>query len=427
VAAVAIEAAPAEYDSPLYRSALAQLDETARLLNLDPGLHERLRHPKRALIVSVPTAMDDGTTRVFTGYRVQHNLTLGPCKGGVRYHEEVSLGEVAALAMWMSWKCALMGLPYGGAKGGVAVRPWELSRRELENMTRRYTSEIAPFIGPDMDIPAPDMGTDEQVMAWMMDTYSILRGYTVHGVVTSKPLLLGGSLFRREATGRGAVHVFERACKAWRRDPGGMRAAVQGFGNVGSVAAEALAALGVKVVAVGDRTGAVFNGRGLDVPALAAHARENGGAVRDFPGGEPLSPEEILLQPCEVLVPAALGNVITAGNAGKLPCQVVLECANGPTSPEADAVLAERGIEVLPDVLVNAGGVTVSYFEWVQDTEHYFWEADEVEARLHKIMARAFDAATALSREKRVSMRLASLMLGVSRVAEGKRLRGLYP
>ena len=419
--------APAEYDSPLYRAALAQLDETARLLNLDPGLHQRLRHPKRTLIVSVPTAMDDGTTRVFTGYRVQHNLTLGPCKGGVRYHDDVSLGEVAALAMWMSWKCALMGLPYGGAKGGVTVRPWELSRNELENMTRRYTSEIAPFIGPEMDIPAPDMGTDEQVMAWMMDTYSILRGYTVHGVVTSKPILLGGSLFRREATGKGAVHIFERACKAWRRDPAGMRAVVQGFGNVGSVAAEALAALGAKVVAVGDRTGAVRNERGLGIPALIAHARENGGAVSGFPGGEPLPLEELLAQPCEVLVPAALGNVIHAGNAERLACKVVLECANGPTSPGADAILAGRGIEVLPDILANAGGVTVSYFEWVQDTEHYFWEADEVEARLRKVMARAFDAVKSLSEEKRVSMRHASLMLGVSRVAEGKRLRGLYP
>ncbi|MBI1724560.1 MAG: Glu/Leu/Phe/Val dehydrogenase [Candidatus Tectomicrobia bacterium] len=264
-------------------------------------------------------------------------------------------------------------------------------------------------------------------MAWMMDTYSILRGYTVHGVVTSKPILLGGSLMRREATGRGAVYVFERACRAWKWDPSRMRAAVQGFGNVGSVAAEALAALGVKVVAVADRTGAVRNERGLDIPALIAHARENRGEVRGFPGGEPLPPEELLTQPCEVLVPAALGNVITGENAGRLACRAVLECANGPTSPEADAILAGRGVTVLPDVLVNAGGVTVSYFEWVQDTEHYFWEAGEVDARLRKIMGQAFDSVRALAEEKRVSPRLASLMLGVSRVAEGKRLRGLYP
>jgi len=411
----------------MYRTALAQLDETARLLSLDQGLHERLRHPKRAFIVSVPTQMDDKTTRVFTGYRVQHNLTLGPCKGGVRYHEDVTLGEVAALAMWMSWKCALMGLPYGGAKGGIAVRPWELSANELENMTRRYTSEIAPFIGPDMDIPAPDLGTDEQTMAWMMDTYSILRGYTVHGVVTSKPLLLGGSLLRREATGRGAVYVFERACRAFGWEPSGMRAVVQGFGNVGSVAAEALAALGAKVVAVGDRTGAVRNEKGLDIPALAAHAQENGGAVKGFPGGEGMSGDELLLQPCDLLVPAALGHVVTAENAGRISCRALLECANGPTSPEADAILGERRIAVLPDILANAGGVTVSYFEWVQDTEHYFWEAEEVDSRLRKIMTRAFEEVRALAEAKKVSLRLASLMLGVSRVAEGKRLRGLYP
>jgi len=411
----------------MYRSALTQLDETARLLGLRADLHERLRHPKRSFVVSVPTKMDDGTTRVFTGYRVQHNLTLGPCKGGVRYHEDVSLGEVAALAMWMSWKCALMGLPYGGAKGGVRVDPAELSRREVENLTRRYTAEIAPFIGPDMDIPAPDMGTDEQTMAWMMDTYSILRGYTVHGAVTSKPLLLGGSLFRRESTGRGAVQIFENACLTWKWRPEELTAVVQGFGNVGAVAAEALAALGVRVIAVGDRSGAVRNDRGLDVAALVAHAAENEGLVRGFSGGEALPSGDLLLQPCDLLVPAALGNVITEANAGRLACRAVLECANGPTSPEADAILEERGIAVLPDVLVNAGGVTVSYFEWVQDTEHYFWEAEEVEARLRKIMTRAFNEVRSLAEERGCTLRIASLMLGVSRVAEGKRLRGLYP
>ncbi len=416
-----------EFDSPMYRAGLDQLDRTARLLNLRDDLHQRLRHPKRAFIVSVPTEMDDGSTKVFTGYRIQHNLTLGPCKGGVRYHEEVSLGEVAALAMWMSWKCALMGLPYGGAKGGITVRPWELSDRELERMTRRYTSEIAPFIGPDMDIPAPDMGTDEQTMAWMMDTYSILRGYTVHGAFTSKPLLLGGSLMRREATGKGAVYVFERACESLGWKPAGMTAAVQGFGNVGSVAAEALAALGGKVIAVADRTGALHNGNGLDIPALIAHAIENRGLIQGFPGGEPMAPEDLLTTRCDLLVPAALGGVIDERIAGRVECRGILECANGPTLPEADSVLEERGIVVLPDVLVNAGGVTVSYFEWVQDTQHYFWETEEVDTRLRKIMVHAFDEVDALAKEKNVSLRLASLMLGVSRVAEGKRLRGLYP
>jgi glutamate dehydrogenase (NAD(P)+) len=416
-----------EYDSPMYRAALAQLDETARRLNLAPDLHERLRHPKRAFVVSVPTAMDDGTTKVFHGYRVQHNLTLGPCKGGLRYHEEVNLGEVAALAMWMSWKCALMGLPYGGAKGGVAVRPWELSTIELENLTRRYTTEIAPFIGPDIDIPAPDMGTDEQTMAWMMDTYSMLQGYSVQGVVTSKPILLGGSLFRREATGRGAAYIFERACKTWGWNPAEMTAVVQGFGNVGSVLTESLDELGTKVIAVGDRSGAVYKDGGLDIPGLLAHTRDNAGLVKGFPGGDAIPSEDLLLLPCDVLAPAALGSVITEKNVGRIQCKVVLECANGPTSPEADAVLKENGIVVLPDVLVNGGGVTVSYFEWVQDTEHFFWEVEEVDARLRKIMTRAFDECKNLAQEKGVSMRFAALMLGVSRVAEAKRLRGLYP
>ena len=416
-----------DYDSPMYRAALAQLAETARLIDLPDNLHERLSHPKRAFIVSVPTAMDDGKTRVFAGYRVQHNLTMGPAKGGVRYHEDVTLGEVAALAMWMSWKCALMGLPYGGAKGGVAVNPRNLSATELENLTRRYTTEIAPFIGPDIDIPAPDMGTNMQVMAWMMDTYSILRGHTVHGVVTGKPLLLGGSLLRREATGRGAVFVFERACRAWGWDPAGMTAVIQGFGNVGAVAAENLQGLGVKITAVGDRSGAVRNPKGLDTDAILCHCRENQGWVKNFPGGEPITNEDLLAEPCDILVPAALGGVIHEQNADRLRCRAVLECANGPTTPGADAILNEKGILTLPDILVNAGGVTVSYFEWVQDTEHYFWEEAVVEARLQKIMKRAFEEVNALATGKKVSLRAASLMLGVSRVAEAKKLRGLYP
>ncbi len=415
------------YDSPLYRAALAQLGETARLIDLPDNLHERLRHPKRAFIVSVPTAMDDGSTRVFNGYRVQHTLTMGPGKGGVRYHEDVSLGEVAALAMLMSWKCALMGLPYGGAKGGVAVNPREFSDREIEHLTRRYTTEIAPFIGPDIDIPAPDMGTNLQVMAWMMDTYSILRGHTVHGAVTGKPLLLGGSHMRREATGRGAVCVFGRACRAWGWDPAGLTAVIQGFGNVGAVAAERLRGLGVKITAVGDRSGAVRNPKGLDTDAILRHCRENQGWVKNFPGGEPITNEDLLVEPCDILVPAALGGVIHEQNADRLRCRVVLECANGPTTPEADSILNEKGILALPDILVNAGGVTVSYFEWVQDTEHYFWEESEVNTRLQKIMVRAFEEVNATATREKVSLRAAGLMLGVSRVAEAKKLRGLYP
>ena len=416
-----------EYDSPMYRAALVQLDETASLLNLPSDLHARLRHPKRSFIVSVPTSMDDGTTKIFTGFRVQHNLTLGPCKGGIRYHEDLNLGEVSAMAMWMSWKCGLMKLPFGGAKGGVAVRPWELSTKELENLTRRYTSEIGPFIGPDIDIPASDMGTDDQIMAWMMDTYSMLQGHTVHGSVTSKPILLGGSMGRGEATGRGAAYVFEQACRAWKWDPTEMTAIIQGFGNVGSAAAMMLNDLGVKIIAVEDRMGAVGNERGLDVSALFNHIQESESGVRDFSGGEPLTNNELLSHPCDLLVPAAVGNVITEENVDSLSCQVILECANGPTSPKADEVLMERGIVVLPDILANAGGVTVSYFEWVQDTAHYFWDAEEVDHRLGKVMTRAFDEVRATAEENDVSLRTAALMLGVHRVAEGKRMRGLYP
>lgn len=416
-----------EYDSPMYRAALAQLDDTARLLHLDDGIHRRLRHPKRTLLVSIPTKMDDGSTRVFSGYRVQHNLTLGPSKGGIRYQEDVSLGEVAALAMWMSWKCALMNLPFGGAKGGVAVKPYELSERELEGLTRRFTAELLPFIGPEMDILAPDMGTNEQVMAWMMDTYSMLSGHTVHGAVTSKPILLGGSLLRNEATGKGAVYVFEHACKSWNWNPAEMTAVIQGFGNVGSVAAAALDALGTKIIAVGDRTGAIRNERGLDVSALTRYKLANEDKVKGFPSGEKMSPDDLLYEKCDLLVPAALGGVITKENADRLRCRFILEGANGPVTPEADEVLAEKNIIIFPDILANAGGVTVSYLEWVQDTQHFFWEAEEVDARLHKIMFRAFQEVKAVSEQKGISLRLAALSLGVQRVAEAKKLRGLYP
>ncbi|MDA0999046.1 MAG: Glu/Leu/Phe/Val dehydrogenase [bacterium] len=416
-----------ECDSPMYRAALAQLDDTACLLHLDDGIHQRLRQPKRALLVSIPVKMDNGSTRVFAGYRVQHNLTLGPSKGGIRYQEDVSLGEVAALAMWMSWKCSLMNLPYGGAKGGVAVKPYELSQRELEGLTRRFTAELLPFIGPEMDIPAPDMGTNEQIMAWMMDTYSMISGHTVHGAVTSKPVLLGGSLLRAEATGKGAVYVFEHACKSWGWNPAEMTAVIQGFGNVGSVAAASLDALGTKIVAVGDRTGAIRNEKGLDVQSLIRHKLENGDEIKGFPGAEEMPKEELLYERCDLLVPAALGGVITKENADRLRCRFILEGANGPVTPEADDILAEKNVIILPDVLANAGGVTVSYLEWVQDTQHFFWEADEVDARLRKIMARAFHEVKTMSEQKEVSLRRAALILGVQRVAEAKKLRGLYP
>ena len=415
-----------EFDSELHRTALAQLDRVAARLHLDPDIHERLRFPRRALVVSVPIRMDAGRTQVFIGYRVHHNTALGPTKGGLRYHEDVNLGEVTALAMLMTWKCGLMELPYGGAKGGVRCNPRELSRAELEHLTRRYTAEIILLIGPDHDIPAPDLGTDEQTMAWMMDTYSMTQGKSVPGVVTGKPLIIGGSAGRREATGRGIVYVLYQAARHLGHELRGRKVVVQGFGNVGSVAARLLCRDGCVITGVSDFGGGVWNPAGLDIRQLEAHVAESG-SVAGFPGADPLTNADLLEQPCDILVPAAVGSQIREDNAERIKASVVVEGANGPTTPEADALLHDRGVTVIPDVLANAGGVVVSYFEWVQGLQYYFWKESEITSRLQEIMARAFNRVWALARKEGVDLRTAALMEGVRRVAEGHRVRGLYP
>jgi glutamate dehydrogenase (NAD(P)+) len=409
-----------------YRQALEQLDGVAKRLNLDAGTHERLRYPRRALVVSVPTAMDDGHTEVFVGYRVHHNTVLGPTKGGIRYHPDVTLGEVSALAMLMSWKCALMGLPYGGAKGGVACDPGAMSARELERMTRRYTVEVMLLIGPDLDIPAPDLGTNEQTMAWIMDTYAMTQGRTVPGVVTGKPLLIGGSAGRRDATGRGLVYALAHAARDVSLELRGARVVVQGFGNVGSVAARLLWREGALIVGVSDARGGIANSQGIDIRELMNHMKE-AGTVVGFPGGEPVDNATLLELPCDVLVPAAVGGQITVENADRIKARVIAEGANGPTTPEADQILQDRGVTVVPDILANAGGVVVSYFEWVQGLQFYFWRESEINTRLQELIIRAYNQVTALSKRESVNLRTAALMLGVRRVAEGFQVRGLYP
>src|SRR5918996_787335 len=415
-----------DFDSPMLRTALAQLDQTASRLRLDQDVHERLRHPRRALVVSIPIRMDDGKTAVFTGYRVHHNSVLGPTKGGLRYDAEVSLGEVSALAMLMSWKCALMGLPYGGAKGGVRCDPRSLSRQELENLTRRYTAEIILLIGPDLDIPAPDMGTDEQTMAWMMDTYSMTQGRTVPGVVTGKPLMIGGSAGRREATGRGIVYALYQAARHLGQEIRGRKVVVQGFGNVGSVAARILWREGCVIAGVSDIKGGIWNPAGIDIRQLETHVAE-AGTVTGFPGTEPVSNADLLALPCDVLIPAALGSVIRADNAEQIKATVIAEGANAPTTPEADTILRDRGVTVIPDILANAGGVVVSYFEWVQGLQYYFWRESEITTRLQEVMTRAFNRVWTLASKEGTDLRTAALMEGVRRVAEGYKIRGLYP
>ena len=410
----------------MLEDAAKQFDQVAERLKLDPGLQKRLRHPHRALVVSVPVAMDDGRTEIFEGFRVQHDNALGPTKGGIRYHPDVSLEEVTALAMLMTWKCALMGLPYGGAKGGVRCEPRTLSRRELERLTRRYTAEIFLIIGPEYDIPAPDMGTDEQVMAWMMDTYSMQRGMTSPGVVTGKPILLGGSRGRREATGRGVYTIVLEAAKKIDLDPKRMTVAVQGFGNVGSVAAQLLAENGGRLIAVSDSKGGIYNPKGLDVPRLLRE-RLAGGILPDYSDADRISQAELLALECDVLIPAALGGQITAANAPTVRARMIAEGANGPTTPEADRILREQEVLVLPDILANAGGVTVSYFEWVQDLQFYFWTEQEINARLTEIMTAAFTRVWGYAQAEGVDLRTAALMLAAQRVAEAHRLRGLYP
>jgi glutamate dehydrogenase (NAD(P)+) len=415
-----------EFDSDLHRTAVAQLDLVAARLNLDADIHQRLRAPRRALVVSVPVRMDDGRTEVFLGYRVHHNTALGPTKGGLRYHPDVSLGETTALAMLMSWKCALMSLPYGGAKGGVRCDPRRLSLGEREKLTRRYTAEIILMIGPDLDIPAPDLGTDEQTMAWKMDTYSMTQGKTVPGVVTGKPIIVGGSAGRREATGRGLVYALYGAARRLGMDLKGRRVVLQGFGNVGGVAGRLLWRDGCVVTGVADYGGAIWNGHGLDIRQLEAHVHERG-TVADFPGADAIPGAEILEQPCDVLIPAALGSQLRHDNAERIRASIVAEGANGPTTPEADRILRERGVTVIPDILANAGGVVVSYFEWVQGLQYYFWKESEIVARLQEVMVRTFNRVWTIAAKESVDLRTAALMEGVRRVAEGYRARGLYP
>ncbi|MGZ6754635.1 MAG: Glu/Leu/Phe/Val family dehydrogenase [Nocardioides sp.] len=408
-------------------SALLQLEGAVRHLGLDDGLHQLLATPRRSLEVAVPLRRDDGTLEVLNGYRVQHNLSRGPAKGGVRFHPHTDLDEVRALAMWMTWKCALIGIPYGGAKGGVAVDPRALSRNELERVTRRYASEIMPVIGPEKDIPAPDVGTDEQTMAWMMDTYSMHSGYTVTGVVTGKPVSIGGSEGRGGATSRGVMYAVFSALREAGVDHRGATVAVQGFGKVGGLAAQYLHDAGCCVVAVSDVGGGIYNPRGLDPAALLAHLRAGADSVVGYPGTDEISNAELLELDVDVLVPAALEGVLHEGNAAAVKARFVVEGANGPTTPDGDAILEDRGVVVVPDVLANSGGVAVSYFEWVQDLQAYFWTEDEVNDRLKALMERAYDQVSTLAAEQGLSLRTAAQVIGVGRVADAHRTRGLYP
>jgi glutamate dehydrogenase (NAD(P)+) len=406
--------------------AQSQFDLAAERLDLAPGLRRVLREPKRSLTVHFPVKMDDGSVQVFTGYRVQHNLSRGPAKGGIRYHQDVTLDEVKALAMWMTWKCAVVGIPFGGGKGGVVVDPKQLSLREVEGLTRRFTTEISVLIGPERDIPAPDVNTNAQTMAWMMDTYSMNVGYTVPAVVTGKPIPLGGSEGRNEATAQGAVYTIVDAARYLGMDLHKARVAVQGFGNAGSIAAQLIGAQGAKVIAVSDSTGGIHRPEGLDVNSVLAWKHEHG-SVMGLPGTRDISNAELLELDCDILIPAALENQITVRNAGKIQARMVAEAANGPTTPEADVILHRNGVFQIPDILCNAGGVTVSYFEWVQDLDRDFWSVTQVNAKLREIMTRAFSSTLEMSLREQVNMRTAAYLLAVQRVADATSVRGLYP
>lgn len=417
-----------EFDHPSFHLAVAQFEEAAHLLHLNPNLWERLKAPQRSFCVSVPVRMDNGGVKVFRGYRVQHDISRGPTKGGIRYHPEVCLGEVAALAMWMTWKTAIAGLPYGGAKGGVAVNPVDLSSPELERLTRRYIAEISPVLGPEKDIPAPDIGTTPQVMAWIMDTYSQQVGYSVHGIVTGKPLSIGGSLGREEATGRGVADITVEALRHNGRSITDATIVIQGFGNVGSHTARLLHERGARIVGISDQLGGLYNPKGLDIPTIFSRCSQEKTSIPSLTGfGDRVFNEDLLTLPCQVLIPAAVADQITDRNAAKLACQFVVEAANGPTTLAADVILQDRGIIMVPDILANSGGVIVSYFEWVQDAQRYSWKVTDIHARLHEIMITAFQRIVALAKEKHVSLRMAALMAGIQEVAEAHECRGLYP
>jgi glutamate dehydrogenase (NAD(P)+) len=422
----ALAQAQYEWDTPLYRMAVAQFDQAVPVAGIPEHSAERLRFPERSTIVSVPVRMDDGRRAVFAGYRVQHSSILGPTKGGIRYDVDVTLGECAALAMWMTWKCALLRLPYGGAKGGVRCDPRTLSRGEIERLTRRFTSELLPVIGPKEDIPAPDMATNEQTMAWMMDTYSMQRGYAVPEIVTGKPISVGGSVFRHEATGAGVVMVTARACERLGWNLAEQRCVVQGFGNVGGIAALELAERGATVVAVSDVSGGIHDPDGLDVPALHEHVREHG-SLEGSTAGVRVTNEELLELDCDILVLAAREDQVTGDNAPRIQARMLVEGANGPTSFEADRILWERGIPVLPDVLTNAGGVTVSYFEWVQDLGRLFWTRDEIRVKLAEKLTDAFDRVWEIATEHEVSLRTGALVAGIRDVSDALEARGIFP
>ena len=416
------------YTGPVFEMARQQFHVIADHLAIPQDERDRLLYPKRAIAVSCPIHRDDGSLAVYQGYRVQHHLTLGPTKGGTRFALSVGIGEVAALAIWMSWKCALAGLPYGGAKGGVTVDPRALSRHELEALSRRYMQEMIPFVGPHTDVMAPDMGTNEQIMAWFMDTYSMYQGRTVTEIVTGKPVASGGTEGRREATGRGVAYLVARALECIGRQSAGATAIVQGFGNVGSYATETLAERGLKIIGVSDHTACYFDPRGLDVPALLKHAQQNG-VLAGFSNQLSIDPAELLVQKCDVLVPAAVERVIDASVAAKLQCRVLAEAANGPTTPDADEVLDQRRKEifVIPDILCNAGGVVVSYFEWVQDLQQFFWDEAEVMRKLYHVLDRAFTQVMRRVEQDGVSHRTAAMAIGVEKVRSAKNVRGLFP
>ena len=409
-----------------FRIAMRQFDTAAEKCGIDPGLQEVLRRPRRALSLSLPVKMDDGTIRVFEGYRVQHSSARGPCKGGIRYHPDVTFDEVKALASWMTWKCAIVNIPFGGAKGGIVCDPHNLSKGELERLTRRYAYEISPIIGPDKDIPAPDVYTDAQTMAWIMDTYSMTHGSSAPGVVTGKPTFLGGSFGRNEATARGCLFVIRSACEVTGIKLNKATVAIQGFGNAGSIAAELLAQNGATIIAVSDSRGAILNRAGLNIPELLAHKAKTHSVI-GFPHADSISSDDLLGLQCDILIPAALENQITLENVESIKARIVAEAANGPTTPDADIELYKRGVTVIPDILANAGGVTVSYFEWVQDLQELFWDEDDVNRRLERVMVKAFADVHATAKKHKTDMRTGAYIVGIDRVATAMRTRGIWP